>query len=286
MSRGNRGDRGDLGPPSTSGGSAEHPDELLASYALGLLEGDEHEQVEEHIRGCPTCAEEVHELREALDALPLAVPPVMPPPAARQALMDRVSASVRGERRAAPDEAAVATRHDPAGRGKGVWPGTAGWAAALAGAAVAGLSIWQAAVVRNELAAARQERAATEAALRRQVEALSQLDPQATRVAALRGGPQAAAIEGRVVYQPNRPTALAVLDHLPPLQPGQVYQLWLIQGSTPVSAGTFRADASGTGTLVVQAPSSVGSYSGLGLTAEPEPGMAAPTGAILATGAL
>ena len=86
--------------------------------------------------------------------------------------------------------------------------------------------------------------------------------------------------------QPNRTTALALWEHLPPLPADKVYQFWLIQGATPVSAGTFRADADGTGTLVIQAPSDMGSYSGLGLTAEPAPGVAAPTGPILASGPL
>ena len=88
------------------------------------------------------------------------------------------------------------------------------------------------------------------------------------------------------VYYGTPNIALALWEHLPPLPADKVYQFWLIQGATPVSAGTFRADADGTGTLVIQAPSDLGSYSGLGLTAEPAPGVAAPTGPILASGPL
>src|SRR5439155_317484 len=113
----------------------------------------------------------------------------------------------------------------------------------------------------------RQDRAAAESRLQAQAEVLGQLDPRVTRVAALRGSAQAAAIQGRVVFDANSPTALAWLEHLPPLQPGKVYQLWLLQGATPVSAGTFRSAPDGTGTLVIRAPGGVGSYSGLGLTA-------------------
>ena len=102
----------------------------------------------------------------------------------------------------------------------------------------------------------------------------------------LRGSGQSAAIAGRVLFEANGRNGLAILDHLPPLEPGKVYQLWLLQGATPVSAGTFRSDAAGTGTLVIRAPGPFGGFSGFGLTAEPDPGGAAPTGAILATGAL
>jgi anti-sigma-K factor RskA len=267
-----------------AGNGPEHPSDLLASYVLGLLDGDEHDQVEEHVRGCSTCTEEVQELRGVLDVLPFAAPPVAPPPAARQALMDRVAAS----RRDAPDARRDVTPAVPpkSGGWLGAWGASAGWATALACAAVAGVSVWQLAVTRNELSALRQERAAAETRLLAQIDALGQLDPQVTRVAALRGDAQAATIQGRFVYQPNSATALAVLEHLPPLQPGKTYQFWLIQGATPVSAGTFHADSAGTGSLVVRAPSAIGSYSGLGLTAEPEPGVTSPTGAILASGAL
>src|SRR5437867_3562352 len=118
---------GDVGerPPAVAPAEAEHPRDLLASYALGLLAGDEHDRVEAHIRECPTCAPEVQELRAALDALPLSVAPVAPPPAARQALMARVSATVRDAPRA-QREVTMATALRPAGWPSS-WGAAAGW---------------------------------------------------------------------------------------------------------------------------------------------------------------
>jgi anti-sigma-K factor RskA len=282
---------GDLGapPPGTIGAETEHPRDLLASYALGLLDGEEQRQVEEHVRGCPSCTAEVQEVRAALDALPLAASPVAPPPAARDALMKRVSVTVRGAPGAQPN--ALGAPSPGSGGWTGAWGGVAwggvaGWAMAVACAALAIASTWQLVQTRTEVAALRQDRAALESRLQAQVDALRQLDPQATRATPLRGQAPAPGIQGVVVYQPNSPTALAVLEHLPPLDAGKTYQLWLIQGSTPVSAGTFSADSGGTGTLVIRAPNNIGAYSGFGLTAEPIPGVASPTGAILATGAL
>jgi anti-sigma-K factor RskA len=277
---------GDLGapPPGTIGAEPEHPRDLLASYALGLLDGEEQSRVEEHVRGCPSCTAEVQEVRAALDALPLAASPVAPPPAARDALMTRVSATVR--RAPSVQPGALGAPSPGSGGWTGMRGGIAGWATAVACAALAIASTWQLVRTRAEVGALRQDRAALESRLQAQVDALRQLDPQATRATTLRGQAPAAGIQGVVVYQPNSPTALAVLEHLPPLDAGKTYQLWLIQGSTPVSAGTFDADSAGTGTLVIRAPNNIGTYSGLGLTAEPIPGVASPTGAILATGAL
>ena len=276
-------------PPVASPGSppeaGEHPTDLLASYALGVLEPDEHEAVEAHVRGCATCAAELQELRGAVDALPFAAPPVAPPVSVRQALMERVGATVREPARTGEDVEPAMLRAAPAARG-GAWTPAAAWGVALACAAVAAVSTWQLIATRADLTALRRDAAAQEAALRQQVDALAQMDPQSLRVAPLRGSPQAAGISGRVLYDANGTNGLAVLDHLPPLPPGKVYQLWLLQGATPVSAGIFRSDSDGTGSLVIRAPRAIGSFSGLGLTAEPDPGVAAPTGAILATGAL
>jgi hypothetical protein len=141
-------------------------------------------------------------------------------------------------------------------------------------------------VAREQLSTLRQAQAASELALRRQHEVLAQMDPQTTRLVSLRGSVGAAAISGRLLYEASGTSGLAVLEHLPPLPPGKVYQLWLLQGTTPVSAGTFQPDQDGTGTLVVRAPGAIAAYMGLGLTAEPEPGLPSPSGAILASGAL
>jgi anti-sigma factor RsiW len=70
--------------------SDPHPKDLLAAYALGSLDADEAASVAAHLAGCPGCAAEVARLRGAVDLLPLAAPPVAPPPGSRDALLARV----------------------------------------------------------------------------------------------------------------------------------------------------------------------------------------------------
>lgn len=57
----------------------EHPEELLAEYAEGVLGPEDRARVEAHLAGCGRCREEVALAREAITALS-ATPEVAPPP--------------------------------------------------------------------------------------------------------------------------------------------------------------------------------------------------------------
>ncbi len=73
--------------------------------------------------------------------------------------------------------------------------------------------------------------------------------------------------------------ALLVVEELPPTPPNQMYQVWLINGSTRITAGLFTVDQSGSATVMIKAPSTLTSYQSLGITSEPGPnGSASPTG--------
>jgi len=63
------------------------------AYLLGALDDAERAAYEAHLVACAECREEVDELRPAAEALPMASPPMLPPPA----LKDRIMAVVEGE---------------------------------------------------------------------------------------------------------------------------------------------------------------------------------------------
>ena len=63
------------------------------AYVLGAMAPREREEFERHLATCPACREDVEELRPAAEALPMASPPVLPPPA----LKDRIMAEVERE---------------------------------------------------------------------------------------------------------------------------------------------------------------------------------------------
>jgi anti-sigma-K factor RskA len=258
----------------------DHPTDLLALYALDVLDDAEQRPLESHLRHCAACRSELADLRATLDALPLAAAPAAPPARARTRLLERVAAA-RHQR-----QETVSERHERRlWIGWPVWTPAAGLAAGATGLAAAAFSWSHQASLGMEVAALHRAAATAQAQVSEQAGVLIGSDPSSTRLAAIQGSGQAAP-RGRLVYQPGAQTALAVLEGLPPLEPGQVYQLWLLQGNIATSAGTFMADARGAGSHVIRAPSQLGSYTAVGLTAEPAPGLPSPSGLILASGVL
>ena len=73
----------------------------VGPWVLGALDGEEAWRFSAHLEVCNVCRREVEELRGAAAALPLAAPPVEPPPALKQRLMAIVEAEA-AERAPAP----------------------------------------------------------------------------------------------------------------------------------------------------------------------------------------
>jgi len=67
--------------------------DAAGAYVLGAMAPRERDEFEQHLATCPACREDVEELRPAAEALPMASPPMLPPPA----LKDRVMAEVERE---------------------------------------------------------------------------------------------------------------------------------------------------------------------------------------------
>jgi anti-sigma-K factor RskA len=83
----------------------ERWDDAAAGYLLGALPEPERAEFEAHLEGCPACREELEELRVAAEALPVAAPPMRPPPALKARIMaevEREAALLQGARE--PDE--------------------------------------------------------------------------------------------------------------------------------------------------------------------------------------
>lgn len=60
----------------------EHVLDDLAAHALDSLEAPEQARVDTHLRLCRACAERSAAYRAVVDALPLALEPLVPPPSA------------------------------------------------------------------------------------------------------------------------------------------------------------------------------------------------------------
>ena len=91
----------------TTGPEHDRWEDAAATYVLGALPDDERPGYEAHLKTCPTCRDEVEDLRVAAQALPVSPPPMLPPPALKARIMAEVEREAQllasaGEPRTAP----------------------------------------------------------------------------------------------------------------------------------------------------------------------------------------
>jgi anti-sigma-K factor RskA len=238
--------------------SERHPLDDLALYALDALEGDEAEEVEAHLDECAMCRLELAAHEEALGALV----EDGPPPEVWDAVQSQIRAGEVvpingtlvqpvGPTRAHPDRSA---------RRQGMRRRLAVLAAAAAVVAVAGVGVG------TQLANDR-DGSGTLAGV--------SIDGRAIAVLADAHGADVA----RVVA--NDDGDVLVLDKLPPLAAEREYQLWSVDGARAVSLGLL-----GHGDDEVVPLSLPASTTNLAISDEPEGGSIAPTGPVVASGAI
>ena len=186
----------------------EQASELLAAFALHALDRDETRAVSAHMRSCAECQLELALLQEVTGQLGSAVRQVSPPPGLREAVL-----------------AGIQKRQN-------VIQLQRGWAVSLAAAAALLLLVLAALGVSLS-----RQLTALSARLTAQEQVLALLAAPTARSVSLTGSVTAAV---RFVYDPDRGRGALVVSDL--RDPGRefVYQLWLIAGTQPESAGVFR----------------------------------------------
>jgi Anti-sigma-K factor rskA, C-terminal len=94
----------------------------------------------------------------------------------------------------------------------------------------------------------------------------------------LAGQAEGAAATGRAFWSPANGLVFRA-EHLPRLDAVHVYQLWVIQGSTPTSAGLLSLNPDGSASAAVALPPEVTSVDAVAVTLEPAgPEQPKPTG--------
>ena len=184
----------------------EQASELLAAFALHALDRDEEQAVSAHMQSCAQCQDELASLREVTEQLGSAVGQVSPPPRLREAVL-----------------AGIRSRPDVITLRRG-WVVAAAAAVLLLVLAALGVSLSR-------------QLTALSARLAAQERVLALLAAPSSRSVPLTGAVKAAV---RFLYDPDRGLGALVVSDL--RDPGResVYQLWLIAGAQPESAGVFR----------------------------------------------
>src|SRR6185503_18741412 len=90
-------------PPGRGGMEHDTYNELTAAYALDALDDDETKAYEEHLAGCAICQDNLASLSGTMVQLAFAAPPVDPPPALRERILEAARAERDSEARAERD---------------------------------------------------------------------------------------------------------------------------------------------------------------------------------------
>ncbi|MBI3847831.1 MAG: anti-sigma factor [Planctomycetes bacterium] len=258
-------------------------EELVDSYSVGTLDGDERAVFERHLlSGCAACRTAVERSEHALAALALAAPPAQPSPAVRESVLRSLPGTSRPAR--FPRWLAVA-------------------AAILFVVGVAGWWLWsergrEIDDLGRTLAKEREQSESLEARTR---EIASALD--AEKKAGAGRVQEAQSLRDELAFISSATTrriemtaepgkgshvATAFVDlasghtlvrgvAMPKLSPGRVYQLWYVkQAANPVSGGTFTSSDSTRG-YDHQGPDHLKDEVILAITEEPAGGSPGPT---------
>jgi anti-sigma-K factor RskA len=226
--------------------------ENLAAYALDALDQQEIEPLEAHLRTCDACRADLEAYREIQAGLLFAVPARTPPSRVRRTLTQRLE----------PSRA----------RGR---PGLKlSWNQALAaGAFVLLLGMALASIV--QVRQLQQQQAHAEAEDRSTQTLISMLAyPNTKSIRFDQNG-----IAGSALIDEERGLVGLFVWHLPPVEAGKTYQIWLIEPSGERTSGGFLEPETGYPfvTAAIHVPGSLQDFTGLGVTTEPLGGSAAPT---------
>jgi len=252
--------------------SHDEASDLLGAYALDAVDGDEFDELEEHLESCPRCRAELDSLRDVAAAMGNSVEPL--PEGLWSQIALRLPDRQEDEQPPPPmprlaHEGGSPFRAPAAGptRRRRVLVGTIG-AIAVAAASVAvvlGIGLVRA---DNRVSNLQATSPAVTAALHTPGHHIVELDSTTSKTE-----------RAQMVVLPSGQGYL-VSSTLPSLDKGRTYQLWAMEGDQPISLGLLGGSPSQA--AFTMAGSTRPSH--LSITAEPAGGSVFPTGPIIATG--
>jgi anti-sigma-K factor RskA len=253
-------------------------DELLPFYALDALNDEERELVESYLAEHPEAREQLHDLHTGASALPYGISPVEPPRHVKESLMARVDADAKARARSRERASRPSFRSFP-GRMKGeniLRTFTLG----IATLAIVWIMILNGKIsqLQTQITGLRETVASQSNSIE---QIIANLPPSNVITVSVRGPDVQPRAHGQLIADPKEQSAVLVISGLPKLKANQTYQVWLIAGDKPVSAGLLTVDENGQGVVVVTSEESISSFQSLGISVEPEGGSDQPTGDIV-----
>jgi hypothetical protein len=294
----------------------DHPQDSIPAFVLGTLDIDEALMVNAHVVQCAACRAEVETFQAVLSALPYAATPRQPPAHIKQQLLARVAAAPT-DRTSRP--ARATPRWTQAVTGGAL-------ALSLAFGYLIYDTNSRLAAIGGELARSQQSLAQLTERLGQSQQSIARLSEQHSndqttiaristqrqqdqqalarmqeqiardrQVAVFIAAPQTVhrALAGSdrrahatMYMQPDSPEAVLVVEGMPRVQPGKIYQFWLARPGVQVPSVKFDVGEEGMTVLRIQAPAPVNQYDQVMVTVEQASGASSPSGEIVLSGSL
>lgn len=228
----------------------DHQDviELIPAFALNALSSHERHTVQTHLQGCAECQAALRAYEDTLDLLVLASPSYEPPADLKQSILLK----------AVPHGTPTSPRQLFNWRGffTRLKPLVTVWG-------MASLFLVVVLIMNNIMLQQRLDRLETS---------------KAFQVVALVGSDNAPEASGLLVISSDGMAGSLVVEHLPVLETGSQYQLWLIRDGERTSGGVFSVDQDGYAVMQLDSETSLRIFDAFGVTIEPQGGSPGPTG--------
>ncbi len=262
-----------------------HPqfEEDIDLLALDLLEKEDCGALQAHLEECASCRTRFDEARSLAALLAFSAPPAEPPGRVRRKLL----ADLRARNGAEQPATVTSIRSGSDREYRETRPHTGSWNWSNLGWAVAVLVILAVTATlseqyrraENEVHSLQAEIASKQGELDRARGVVDLLHSTDTvRVKLMSGTAPWPWPEGKVYYHPKK-GLLFMAQNLPPVEAGQVYQLWYVpKEGSPLSAGVFSPDMHGNATLMTPPSAKITAPKAFAVTLEPAGGAPAPTG--------
>jgi anti-sigma-K factor RskA len=279
--------------------------DLATLLPLGGLSREDERRIDEHLRaGCAECEGALRDGVVVADALAEGVPRVEPSPELRGRILARVAGEAQSPEAAVGARRALTAAPPRRSRASFVRRAAVGLALAASVVAAVGLGL-EARDLRGMLAGARarvaeleeqlagvaaerselaRQLASAESELASAESMVAELTAPATRTVALAGTPELPQASARAFLDPQARRLVLVVYDLPPPPAGRDYQLWVIVGGEPVSAGVVDvAGGAGSRHEAASLPAIDGPVT-VAVTIEPVGGLPKPSGPIVMAG--
>ena len=247
-------------------------------YLTDGLSAEEARELRQHLAGgCPTCAGSMAEAAATLAALPLALNPASPTPAAKRKLMDRITDSAEANRVA--DSVALRV-----------------FRVLVPAAVAAGLAIivthyvviqtaneWRrrAETFQTMVDGQSQEVQSLQAQLADMKSVIKAAESPGLKLVELDGGKLQPNAVARLLWDQKANTWTLLTQGAAPPQNGKNYVLWYITtASQKVRAGSFNVDNMGCSVMTTKIPPNLGPLAIAAVTDEPIGSEGPPTGSI------